>query len=424
MFKTITNTIFTRFFFALVNFVVVIGTARFLGAEIRGVISLIGVGTSVLHVLSNLVGGTSLVYFGSRQNKRELLTVSYAWCVISSVIGTFLLSIFNVIPEAHVLDVFFLGLLVCFGSINQQLLLADKNILGYNISSFLQALLLLVVFLLMVFIQKEKSIHSFLIALYTCYSACLIATLFAGFDLKKSENKIDILNVFKQLIRHGFVIQLASMLQLINYRFSFYLLEKNFGNKTLGVFSVTVALSEALWIISRSISTVQYSYLSNTDNKTEHVRITTIFTKVVFLYTLLIISAIMLLPDSIYTWLLGNEFSGVKYLIFLMTPGILLHSITTILAHYFSGNANFKINTYASGIAAIVSLIVYSFLIPLWGIKGACIASNMVYFTSFAYSIFKFHQLSKTSFNIWMPGEQDKLGIQKVLYLLRLKKKQ
>lgn len=134
MFRAIANTVFTRFFFAIVNFVVVIGTARFLGAEVRGVISLIGVGTSVLHVLSNLVGGTSLVYFGARQNKRELLYISYVWCIISSVIGTFLLSIFNVIPKEHLFDVFFLGVLLCLGSINQQLLLADKKILGYNVS--------------------------------------------------------------------------------------------------------------------------------------------------------------------------------------------------------------------------------------------------------------------------------------------------
>lgn len=423
MFRAITNTVFTRFFFAIVNFVVVIGTARFLGAEVRGIISLIGVGTSVLHVLSNLVGGTSLVFFGARHNKRALLYISYSWCIISSVIGTFLLSVFNVIPKEHVFDVFFLGVLLCIGSINQQLLLADKKILSYNISSFLQALLLVLVFLFMVFIQKEKTIQSFLVALYTSYSACLLTTVFAGLDLKKSENRIGFYHLFKQLVQHGFVIQLASLLQLINYRFSFYLLEKNFGSKTLGVFSITIALSEAVWILSRSMATVQYSYISNSDDKTEHVRITAIFTKVVFLFTLLIIAVMMLLPDSIYLWLLGKDFQGIKYLIFLMTPGILLHSITSILAHYFSGNANFKINTYASGIAAIVSLIVYSLFIPYWGIQGACIASNVVYFTSFVFSIYKFHQLSKTSLSIWMLGEHDKQGIQKVLYLLRLKKK-
>ncbi len=423
MFRAITNTVFTRFFFAIVNFIVVIGTARFLGAEVRGVISLIGVGTSVLHVLSNLVGGTSLVYFGSRENKRELLYVSYAWCIISSVLGTVILALLKVIPDAHVFDVFFLGLLLCLGSINQQLLLADKKILGYNISSFLQALLLVVIFLFMVFIQHEKSIHSFLVALYTSYSVCLIATIFAGLDFKKSTERIDLSDLFKQLVKHGFVIQLASLLQLINYRFSFYLLEKNFGSKALGVFSVTIALSEALWILSRSMSTVQYSYISNTEDKSEHIRITAIFTKVVFLVTFLIIIAMMLMPDSIYLWLLGNDFEGVKYLILLMSPGILFHSITSILAHYFSGNANFKINTYASGIAAIVSVLVYSVFIPIWGIKGACIASNLVYFTSFVYSIFKFHQLSNTKFSIWLPGENDKQGIEKILQLLRLKKK-
>jgi O-antigen/teichoic acid export membrane protein len=423
MFRAITNTVFTRLFFAIVNFIVVIGTARFLGAEIRGVLSLIGVGTSVLHVFNNLVGGTSLVYFGSRKNKRELLYVSYAWCILSSVVGTVLLAVFKIIPEEHIWDVFFLGLLLCFGSINQQLLLADKKILGYNISSFLQALLLVLVFLLMIFIQSEKSIQSFLIALYVSYSVCLLATILAGLDLPKSTGKINFSELFKELAKHGFVIQLASLLQLINYRFSFYLLEKHFGSKSLGIFSITIALSEALWILSRSMSTVQYSYISNTEEKNEHVRITIIFTKVVFLVTLLAVSASMIIPDSIYTLVLGRDFIGIKFLIFLMIPGILFHSITSILAHYFSGQANFRINTIASGIAAIVSIVSYSFFIPCLGIKGACIASNIVYFTSFIYSIFKFHELSSVPFKMWLPGKHDKKELNKLFQLLHIKKK-
>lgn len=423
MLRAITNTVFTRFFFAIVNFIVVIGTARFLGAEVRGVISLIGVGTSVLHVLSNLVGGTSLVYFGSRINKRNLLYLSYTWCILSSAFGTFTLALFKVIPDAHVIDVFFLGVLLCLGSINQQLLLADKKILEFNISSFLQALLLVVVFLFMVFIQNEKSIQSFLIALYTSYSVCLLATFLSGIDLKRTSETTNWMDLFKQLVQHGFVIQLASLLQLINYRFSFYLLEKNYGSKTLGVFSITIALSEALWILSRSMATVQYSYISNTDDKNEQIRITVIFTKLVFLLTLLALGVMMLIPDAIYLSVLGNDFEEVKYLIFLMSSGILFHSITSILAHYFSGNANFKINTYASGIAAIVSVISYTFFIPWLGIKGACIASNLVYFTSFVYSLIKFHDLSALPFKIWLPGEHDKEGIEKLLTLLRLKKK-
>jgi O-antigen/teichoic acid export membrane protein len=104
-----------------------------------------------------------------------------------------------------------------------------------------------------------------------------------------------------------------------------------------------------------------------------------------------------------------------------MSPGILFHSITSILAHYFSGNANFKINTIASGIAAIVSIVIYSLFIPLWGIKGACIASNLVYFTSFAYSLHKFHRESKTQLTIWLPNENDKQNLIKVFKNLKQK---
>jgi O-antigen/teichoic acid export membrane protein len=345
--------------------------------------------------------------------------VSYFWCIISSALGTFVLAYLKVIPETYTFDVFLLGLLLCLGSINQQLLLADKKIFSYNISSFLQSLLLVLVFLILVFVQNERTIKSYLVALYSSYSVCLIATLFAGLEISKKTHKLSILSLFSQLVQHGSVIQLASLLQLINYRFSFYLLEKNFGSKTLGIFSVTIALSEAMWILSRSMATVQYSYISNTQNKNDHIAITTLFSKAVFFVTILIIIAAMLLPNSAYLWLLGNDFNGVKYLILLMSPGILFHSITSILAHYFSGNANFKINTIASGIAAIVSIVIYSLFIPLWGIKGACIASNLVYFTSFAYSFFKFHQESKTHLTIWFQNENDKQNLIKVFKNLK-----
>jgi O-antigen/teichoic acid export membrane protein len=420
MFRAITNTVFTRFLIAFVNFIVVVGTARYLGAEIRGIVSLIGVSTSILHVLNNLVGGSSLVYLTPRNNVKKLITISYIWSFIACSIGTYILVFLKVVPEGFETDVLLLGLLLCLSSINQHILLAQKKITSYNVSAVLQSLVLISVFLFFVFVKQQSNIYSFINALYASYSICFAITIAAGIKTTITSNESSLKTLISDLFKHGFTIQLSSLLQLINYRFSYYLLEKFHGNKALGLFSVTIAVSEAVWIISRSMATIQYSYISNSNDKNEHIRTSIMLAKFSAILTFSILLVMILLPENFYQYVLGKEFSNTSYHLLLLSPGILFHAITTILAHYFSGNANFKINTVASGIAALVAIIIYPLLIPKTGITGACIASNMVYLSGFIYTLYSFHKQSNVTISVWLPNKADLEMLKKLKQLIGL----
>lgn len=70
------------------------------------------------------------------------------------------------------------------------------------------------------------------------------------------------------MLTYGFAIQIANFAQLLNYRLSYYIIEFCSGRKALGVFDLGTKLSEAVWILPKSMATVQYARISNSkENK-------------------------------------------------------------------------------------------------------------------------------------------------------------
>ncbi len=66
-------------------------------------------------------------------------------------------------------------------------------------------------------------------------------------------------NIVKSLFNYGWKTQLSAFIQFLNYRLSYYFLEYFKGIASVGVFSVGVAFSEAIWMVSRSLSVIIYS---------------------------------------------------------------------------------------------------------------------------------------------------------------------
>ena len=60
-------------------------------------------------------------------------------------------------------------------------------------------------------------------------------------------------------------------------------------------------------------------------------------------------------------------------------PGVIIFSIGRVLANDFIGRGYPEINTYIAMLIAFTNLILNLWLIPLYGIKGAAIATSISY---------------------------------------------
>ncbi len=80
-----------------------------------------------------------------------------------------------------------------------------------------------------------------------------------------------------------------------------------------------------------------------------------------------------------------------------LLPGYLLFSVNILLAAYFAGINRLRINFIGSTICFLLVLLLDLWLIPLYGMAGAAIASSVAYAAATFYSIFQFISITGKS---------------------------
>lgn len=137
MFSKIIFTFITRFSSSLIGFLLVILTAHAIGAEGRGEISLIILGTAITLLISSIIGGNAIVLLAPSTPAFKLLVPSYGWAIISISLITTLLHFTGLIPQQYSIHIFIISLLQAIASIHMSLFIGKQQIKLYNIMNLL-----------------------------------------------------------------------------------------------------------------------------------------------------------------------------------------------------------------------------------------------------------------------------------------------
>jgi len=202
-------------------------------------------------------------------------------------------------------------------------------------------------------------------------------------------------------------MQFGSFFQMLNYRLSYYIVERFFGPGLLGVFSVGTQVSESVWIIGRGAATVHYARLCNTKDMNYAKNLTLALMKGVAVITLILLFVMVLLPPSVYLFLFGAGFSEARIVVLILAPGMLFTAVTMIISHYFSGVGIPKYSMYGSAVGLVMTLSVGFILIPLLGIRGAALTTSLSYLVCMCYLLFIFIRKTGIGFNDFKFRESD-----------------
>lgn len=407
MLKIILGTAGARIINAIVSFAVIIINARMLGAEGVGTIQLVVLGITLILLVSNFAGGGALIYLIPRNDLFKLFLPSYIWAVLSSVAGAFVLSFFGLIPVEFTIHVLFLSLLQGLTSVHYNILLGKEKIRQFNTLSVLQVLLLLVSLAWLFFYLKKPDVLSFIFALYFSYFLTFFLSLFSVLKFLKFIEFRGFSQAMIQMFRYGTFVQVANLLQLLNYRLGYYIIERFLGKSSLGVFSTGTQISEGLWLVGKSVATVQYAKISNHDNADFARQLTVQFVKIVFVITLAMVAVLLAIPDSFFVLVFKKDFSGLNTVILSLSGGILFMAVSTIFSHFFSGTGRHHHNTIASGIGVLLTVIFGFTLIPVYGITGAGYTATISYFSSLVYQVIVFKQLTKVTLSDFLITRSD-----------------
>ena len=416
MLKKIVGTTGTRLLNAVINLIILLLITNKIGSEGFGVIALIMVSITIIQMLVDLVSGSALIYFSSRANIGQLLFPSYLW--IGLVISVFYaLSIaihalfpvlyVTIIPPGYEIHIFTLALLNALMITHYNLLIGREEIKIYNIIFSLQIVTMLVTFLLGIFMLNDHSPLAYVHALYMAYA---IGGILAFLAVLRNSGQLVIkgwMKILSQVVRFGFISFVANILNVGNKRISFYVLRYFTGLSALGIYNAGVQLTEGLRIIGQSISLVQFSTISNT-NSIEYARTLTIkLMKFTVVLTLMAVLVLLLIPESVYTFIFSKDFTEVKPIIVALSPGVIALAANNIFSHYFSGLGNPKVNMWANLVGLVFTLVLAFTLIPAFGYIGAAVTASVSYISSVVYQYFIFKRDTSTKFKEWIPVKKD-----------------
>ena len=129
--------------------------------------------------------------------------------------------------------------------------------------------------------------------------------------------------------------------------------------------------------------------------------------KLSFLATLIGTAILLAIPSQFYTFLLGDDFTNVKPILWAMSFGIVALSAEIVLSHYFSGTGQQKKNSLSAFIGLIVTLIGCFTLIPTYGAIGAALTTAFSYSTMFLFLLILMLKNRKNKAIEFIPNRSD-----------------
>jgi O-antigen/teichoic acid export membrane protein len=408
MVRRILHNFITRLATALLSFGVVWLTARYLGAAGRGTVSLFVTDCAALLLFIGLLGGSSLIYLAPRRNVWHLLLPAYAWATVVCVAGTAMVGLLRNVSQAYLGHLLGLALLQAFFSVNTSLLLSRRRELLYNGLVAAQVALLASGLLFAFSVLHWQVVTVYYYAAYLAYGLPLIVSLWALWQLPdRPQGGRRLYATVRELARHSRGAHFSNILAFANYRLSYYFVAHFADARAVGILSVGVALTEAVWLIPRSTALVQYVDLVHAGKAGTSSVAALRVSRLAVLATIGAMTVLALLPPAVLVTVFGREFGAARPVILLLAPGGVIMALQLLCSSYFAGLAHYRINNTASVLGLLVTLGACVFLIPRFGIWGAALTSTLSYAASTTYLLYYFHRATGAAPWAFLPGPSD-----------------
>ena len=416
MIKKIFGTFGTRLLNALVGFVTLWFGTNFLGREAWGIGATVLVDVSLLLIAVELLSGSGLIYYTPRKSFVTLFKISYIWTFIMiaffattfSLIHLFFPTIYDAfVPDGYGFHILFMVFLYSLHNFNMNVLLGKERVGTQNILFIIQFMTQLISMILYIFVFGIRNADAFVYSLITGYITVNICGFVCISPYFKDNKHEKLIPTAKEMFNFGSMIQLSTLVTMINRRISYFVIKKTFGLGEVGVYTSGTQVSEATKLIGNSIALVQFSSISNMDDKKKAADLTVTFLKLAVILTALCMIVICLIPKSIYAWIFTQEFAETKDVLVSLSPGMVFMAANMIFSHYFSGVNLPRHNLYGSLVGLLVTIPSIFILIPKYGIIGAGVSVSLTYLATIIYQWFIFKKETKVKTIQLLPTLND-----------------
>src|SRR5665648_12878 len=391
--QNIFKTFFSKVLILIVNFAILTLTTNYFGLEGRGIISIIMADLAIIVIFNNILGGSSIVYFMNKVGLSKLILPAVIWIILSTTVVAFVFSFLHTQQRFFVL--FPITLVTSFLALNLLIFIGKEKIQLFNIFSLLPPFLLLIFSLGFIYLFKNRTVNAYLFSYFLSQTVVFIISLIIIIPYLVKQEMIISKGLVKKSFGYGWKNELSYFIQFLNYRLSYFFILYFEDITSVGLFSVAIVVSESIWLMAKSITTVQYSKIINMDNPEKAMELTKKSARLSLYTTLAMLIVLALIPTWIFGMVFGKDFSTIKQLLFLLMPGILTIAVSNVYGHFFAALNQMKVLIVKSSIGLCFTIVLSFILIPLWSLTVACIATSVSYLSSSVYLIIVFYKTSK-----------------------------
>lgn len=376
MFKSLVYSLITKIAVALINFLILLISSRYLGVSSRGEISIFILNITIIQIINEIYTGYSIVHFIPKYDFKRLVGIGLIYSLIFCSLSNLLVVILQKQLEGYEWMAYGISLLVILNTFNCVLILGKENLPMYNLLSFLQPFILLISILVFIFVLKIYTVAAFVFPLLISFSIAFIVSSFQVIKFlfsspSNAEFKI------KPIIISGIIFQSASLLFVFSNRYSYYILP---DTASVGLYSSASAFMESVLVLVNGISPVLLSRMANQIKRPENVTMALSLAKSSLVLSCLLVLIISFIPSDFFVFILGSGFYQIKSIMLAYSPAVIFASFFIALSNYFIALGNQKIPLLSYGLGFLSSVLFAPLFIDHFGVAGAAYNADLSYF--------------------------------------------
>ena len=381
-------------------------TTRPFGPEGRGEYSLLVLIVTTVTTLFNFGVPSTNTYF-TAQKKLSKVQLYRASMVLAVVISIVTFAVLYVLYAFELFDKFLfpvakltppilasLGVIpiVFFNLFAQGIILGENKIELNNYLSLASqgalALLLVALYLLGA-LSVTAAILLYAFSHVLAFAIIVVTSFPSLFDVLRTRI---VWSEYSAMLKFSGTIHLGNLTQFFNYRLDSFIVKFFRGTAAVGLYGIAAILGETLWLLSGSMASVLLPTIAGKHEKSKEIAVKA--AAATFAISILGGIVAFLAGPFLIVSLFGEKFSGSIEPFLILIPGVVIFSITNILATYLTGAGRPGYNAVIAFISFLFTVVFDILLIPRYSISGAAIASGISYTLSTVMTVIAFARVS------------------------------
>jgi O-antigen/teichoic acid export membrane protein len=395
-------------------------TARILGPEGRGQLSLLILIPTLCCSFGQIGIGHAINYYASKIPSTKLIVNSFAISLIISFLLVLLVFIGTNAFEAfflkagnvklllimifslpfYIFNNLFLSLFQGFYKISiRNLLLVSQSLLG---------IFLLLVLLIIFDLGLIGALMSIVFALTVIV---IWSAYYLSKHIRREEIKIEI-PLIKKLLYFGLKSHIGNIMKDLSYRSDILIIAYFLTTADIGCYVIAVTIAEIIWKIPDAVGSVLLPRIGQMDS-TSIKSLTPFVCRTIIIPSLFCCLILGFFCRNVIILFFGSDFLPAVPVVLFMLPGILCLSVWKILANDLIAQGFPMKYSLTSAVALIIMILFDLLLIPNLGIIGAAIASTISYFAATAVMIYLYIRISNNPLKLLIFPQRSDYALYK-----------